>query len=153
MEKQIWAKPILEISIKIHDDRKYSVRQFNRRKVLIPLESLVVRQHPIEQTPHFSYFIKSFLMISLFVHHQTIFPRKPPSTQITIKSASFMYDHHVFLVSVFHGESSSADVTEELIVSHMMDHVSVQVVLQSEWFSTKSTSEWASRTLLKNTIL
>ncbi len=39
------------ISIKIHDNRKDTVSQINERKVLIPLQSIVVRLHPIEQTP------------------------------------------------------------------------------------------------------
>ena len=60
------------------------------------------------------------------------------STYITIKSASFMYDHHMFFIHIFPGESSPTFLTEIIIFPGVILHVTVEDSSLGECLLTKS---------------
>ena len=55
-----------------------------------------------------------------------------------------MYDHHVFFIHMFPGESLPADVTEMIIFPGVILHVTSQVTLYSKCLRTKCASESSS---------
>ena len=60
------------------------------------------------------------------------------STCIAIKSASFMYDHHVLFIRIFSGKSSPALLTEIIIFPGVILHMTSEMSFLNEFLLTKS---------------